>query len=100
MELTVVSPSSTHTRVTGMKKNVHKVNGEVVSKLLSLGDILYRETVNNVIGTRLNPNNRNLSCGGTSGGGEGAFQALRGSLVGLGTVIGGLVRILAALNWI
>lgn len=87
---------------------VHQVNSQVVSELLQQGAVLYcktslpqtlllGETVNNLIGTTLNPNNRNLSCGGSSGG-EGALQALRGSLVGLGTDIGGSVRIPAAFN--
>lgn len=92
------------------EKLVHKVNSQVVSDLLEQGAVLYcktslpqtlllGETVNNLIGTTLNPNNQNLSCGGSSGG-EGALQALRGSLVGLGTDIGGSVRIPAAFNGI
>jgi len=87
---------------------VHRVNSQVVSELLSLGAVLYcktslpqtlllGETVNNLIGQTLNPNNQNLSCGGSSGG-EGALQALRGSVVGLGTDIGGSLRIPAAFN--
>lgn len=44
-----------------------------------------------------NPKNRNLSCGGSSGG-EGALIALRGSPVGFGTDIGGSIRIPAAFN--
>jgi amidase len=87
---------------------VHKVNSQVVSELLSLGAVLYcktslpqtlllGETVNNLIGQTLNPNNQNLSCGGSSGG-EGALQALRGSVVGFGTDIGGSLRIPAAFN--
>lgn len=87
---------------------VHKVNSQIVTELLDLGAVLYcktslpqtllfGETVNNIIGRTLNPNNQNLSCGGSSGG-EGALQALRGSVVGLGTDIGGSVRIPAAFN--
>ncbi|KAI4268032.1 MAG: hypothetical protein L6R38_007989, partial [Xanthoria sp. 2 TBL-2021] len=85
---------------------VHRVNSQVVEELLSLGAVLFcktslpqtlllGETVNNIIGTTLNPVNQLLSCGGSSGG-EGALQALRGSSVGLGTDIGGSVRIPAA----
>ncbi|KAI4162301.1 MAG: hypothetical protein LQ342_004015 [Letrouitia transgressa] len=44
-----------------------------------------------------NPKNRNLSSGGSSGG-EGAVIALKGSPIGLGTDIGGSVRIPAAFN--
>ncbi|KAI4099500.1 MAG: hypothetical protein LQ339_005927 [Xanthoria mediterranea] len=85
---------------------VHRVNSQVVEELLSLGAVLFcktslpqtlllGETVNNIIGTTLNPVNQLLSCGGSSGG-EGALQALRGSSVGFGTDIGGSVRIPAA----
>ncbi|KAJ6036184.1 general amidase [Penicillium herquei] len=85
---------------------VYKVESQIVGELLSLGAVLYcktslpqsllfGETVNNIIGQTLNPVNQNLSCGGSSGG-EGALQALRGSSVGLGTDIGGSVRIPAA----
>ncbi|KAF8421819.1 amidase signature domain-containing protein [Tirmania nivea] len=55
----------------------------------------FGETVNNLIGRTLNPVNQNLSCGGSSGG-EGALLALGGSSVGIGTDIGGSVRIPAA----
>ncbi|KAK0386104.1 hypothetical protein NLU13_5941 [Sarocladium strictum] len=85
---------------------VHKVESQVVSELLLLGAVIYcktslpqtlmcGETINNLIGQTLNPINQGLSCGGSSGG-EGALQALRGSSVGLGTDIGGSVRIPAA----
>lgn len=76
---------------------VHKVNSQVVEELVSLGAVLYcktslpqtlllGETVNDIIGTTLNPVNQFLSCEGSSGG-KGALQALRGSSVGLGTDI-------------
>ncbi|KAE8154450.1 amidase signature domain-containing protein [Aspergillus avenaceus] len=85
---------------------VFNVNSQVVTELLALGAVLYcktslpqtlmlGETVNNIIGRTLNPVNQNLSCGGSSGG-EGALSALHGSSVGLGTDIGGSVRIPAA----
>ncbi|KAF8451454.1 amidase signature domain-containing protein [Kalaharituber pfeilii] len=85
---------------------VHKVESQIVKELLSLGAVLYcktslpqtllfGETVNNLIGQTLNPVNQNLSCGGSSGG-EGALQALGASSVGVGTDIGGSVRIPAA----
>lgn len=88
----------------------HKIESQVVAELLSLGAVLYcktslpqtllfGETKNNLIGETLNPNNQLLSCGGSSGG-EGALQALRGSSLGLGTDIGGSVRIPAAFNGI
>jgi hypothetical protein len=45
----------------------------------------------------VNPHNNKLSCGGSSGG-EGALIALRGSVMGLGTDIGGSIRIPAGFN--
>ncbi|KAL8991521.1 MAG: hypothetical protein Q9169_007847 [Polycauliona sp. 2 TL-2023] len=85
---------------------VHQENSQLVEELMSLGAILFcktslpqtlqlGETVNNIIGTTLNPVNQLLSCGGSSGG-EGALQALRGSSIGFGSDIGGSVRIPAA----
>ena len=81
---------------------------EMVVELRNLGAILYvktavphtlmaGETVNNIIGYTWNPKNRNLSCGGSSGG-EGALISLKGSPVGFGTDIGGSIRIPAAFN--
>lgn len=81
---------------------------EMVKELRSLGATLYcktsvphtlmcGETVNNVIGYTWNPKNRNLACGGSSGG-EGALISLRGSPGGFGTDIGGSIRIPAAFN--
>ncbi len=81
---------------------------EMVRELRNLGAVLYcktsvphtlmtGETVNNIIGYTWNPKNRNLSQGGSSGG-EGALIGLRGSPLGLGTDIGGSIRIPAAFN--
>ncbi|KAL6714524.1 hypothetical protein ACLMJK_007949 [Lecanora helva] len=81
---------------------------EMVRELRALGAVLYcktnvphslmsGETNNNILGYTTNPKNRNLSCGGSSGG-EGALIALRGSPLGLGTDIGGSIRIPAAFN--
>ncbi|KAF8332353.1 amidase [Cantharellus anzutake] len=50
------------------------------------------ETHNNVFGRTFNPYNRSLTCGGSSGG-ESALLALGGSPLGIGTDIGGSVRI-------
>lgn len=94
----------------GDPKQAHQVESQLTTELLSLGAVLYcktslpqtlllGETKNNIIGQTLNPHNRNLSCGGSSGG-EGALQALRGSSLGVGTDIGGSVRIPAAFNGI
>ncbi|PCD29426.1 hypothetical protein AU210_011963 [Fusarium oxysporum f. sp. radicis-cucumerinum] len=79
------------------------VESQIVTELLSLGAVLYcktslpqtllfGETKNNIVGQTLNPINQNLSCGGSSGG-EAALMALGGSSVGVGTDIGGSLRI-------
>lgn len=84
----------------------HQVESQITKELLSCGAVLYcktsvpqtlilGDTYNNVIGRTLNPHNHNLSCGGSSGG-EAALMALRGSTLGVGTDIGGSVRIPAA----
>ncbi|KAI9743014.1 MAG: Acetamidase [Claussenomyces sp. TS43310] len=81
---------------------------EIVRELRSLGSVLFcktsvphtlmvGETLNNIIGYTWNPKNRNLSCGGSSGG-EGALIGLKGSPIGLGTDIGGSIRIPAGFN--
>ncbi|KZT51752.1 amidase, partial [Calocera cornea HHB12733] len=75
----------------------------LVEMLISLGAIPYvrtnvpqtlmwGETYNNVYLRTVNPYNRLLTPGGSSGG-EGALLALRGSPLGVGTDIGGSVRI-------
>ena len=89
--------------------NKEKVfESEMVKELRNLGAVLYcktsvphtlmaGETVNNIIEYTWNPKNRNLTCGGSSGG-EGALIGLRGSPLGFGTDIGGSIRIPAAFN--
>ncbi|KAK6846198.1 amidase [Apiospora arundinis] len=85
-----------------------KFESEMVRELRQLGAVLYcktavphtlmcGETVNNIIEYTWNPTNRNLSCGGSSGG-EGALIALGGSPGGFGTDIGGSIRIPSAFN--
>lgn len=79
---------------------------QLVEELSSLGAVLYckascpqtlllGEPVNNLIGSTMNPANQLLSCGGSSGG-EAALLALGGSSIGVGTDIGGSVRIPAS----
>ena len=53
--------------------------------------------VKTTISITVNPHSNKLSCGGSSGG-EGALIALRGSVLGLGTDIGGSIRIPAGFN--
>jgi amidase len=57
------------------------------------------ETYNNVWGYTSNPYNTEYGCGGSSGG-EGSLLAQRGAPLGVGTDIGGSVRIPAASNGI
>lgn len=74
----------------------------LVELLLNAGAVLYAktnvpatlmsgETVNNVFGRSLNPYNRKLTPGGSSGG-ESALVAFGGSYLGVGTDIGGSIR--------
>ena len=73
----------------------------LVSTLRSLGAVFYVKTnqpqaimhleTDSFLGRTLNPYNINLSAGGSSGG-EAALVALRGSVMGLGTDIGGSIR--------
>ncbi|EME39131.1 hypothetical protein DOTSEDRAFT_91596 [Dothistroma septosporum NZE10] len=83
-------------------------NSQLVDLLLDLGAILYcktnipltlmtADTHNNVFGRTLNPHRLDLTAGGSSGG-EGALVAIRGSVIGVGTDIGGSVRIPALCN--
>lgn len=57
--------------------------------------LMWPETFNNVFGRTTNPNNVSLTSGGSSGG-EGALVALKGSPLGVGSDIGGSVRIPSA----
>lgn len=50
------------------------------------------DSINNVFGRTMNPLNRKLTAGGSSGG-EGVVTAMRGSVVGWGTDVGGSIRI-------
>ncbi|EIM92443.1 general amidase [Stereum hirsutum FP-91666 SS1] len=59
--------------------------------------LMWSETYNTVFGRTVNPRNRTLTCGGSSGG-EGALIAMKGSILGVGSDIGGSVRIPAAMN--
>ncbi|KAH8698925.1 putative general amidase [Talaromyces proteolyticus] len=82
----------------------------LVELLRSLGAIIIAKTnvpqtmsfldsVNNIFGRTLNPLNRSLTAGGSSGG-EGVAVAMRASMVGFGTDIGGSIRIPAMCNGI
>ena len=85
-------------------------NSIIVDIVLSLGGVVYvktcvpqtimiGETRSNLLGVTLNPWNRELSCGGSSGG-EGSLLAMKGSICGIATDIGGSIRFPSALNGI
>ncbi|UJR07732.1 hypothetical protein I4U23_012016 [Adineta vaga] len=94
----------------GYLGHIEERNSILVDILLSLGGILYvktalpqtimfGETKSNLLGRTINPLNRELSCGGSSGG-EGSLVAMKGSICGLGTDIGGSIRFPSAVNGI
>ncbi|PVH85544.1 putative fatty-acid amide hydrolase [Cadophora sp. DSE1049] len=83
-------------------------NSALVDMLLDLGGVLYCKTNlpqsimtgdshNNIFGRTLNPRNKLLTAGGSTGG-EGALLALRGSILGVGTDIGGSIRVPSVCN--
>lgn len=83
-------------------------NSALVEHLLSLGAILYCKTNipqtmmaldshNNIFGRVRNPAHKDLTPGGSSGG-EGALVCLHGSPLGIGTDVGGSIRIPALCN--
>lgn len=87
-----------------------KENSALAAMLLDLGAVLYCKTNlpqlimtgdsdNNVFGRTLNPRNAALTAGGSTGG-EGALIALRGSVLGVGTDIGGSIRVPSVCNGI
>ncbi|KIX92759.1 uncharacterized protein Z520_11611 [Fonsecaea multimorphosa CBS 102226] len=83
-------------------------NAPLVNLLLSLGCVIIAKTnipqtlasldsVNNVFGRTMNPINRLCTAGGSSGG-EGVLVAMKGSIIGIGTDIGGSIRVPAMCN--
>jgi Asp-tRNA(Asn)/Glu-tRNA(Gln) amidotransferase A subunit family amidase len=85
-----------------------KTNSPLVDILLQAGAVLYCKTNipqtmmaldshNNIFGRVLNPLNIKLTAGGSSGG-EGALIAMRGSVLGVGTDVGGSIRVPAMCN--
>ncbi|KAF9872420.1 amidase [Colletotrichum karsti] len=83
-------------------------NAPLIDLLLSLGCVIIAKTnipqtlasldsVNNVFGRTMNPINRLCTAGGSSGG-EGVMAAMKGSMIGIGTDIGGSIRIPAMCN--
>ncbi|PQE29445.1 general amidase protein [Rutstroemia sp. NJR-2017a WRK4] len=91
-----------------LAENPAKENSLLVDLLLEAGAVLYCKTNipqtlmaldsdNNLFGRVLNPKDRRVTAGGSSGG-EGALVAMRGSVLGVGTDVGGSIRIPAMCN--
>jgi amidase len=59
--------------------------------------LMHLECSSPIYGTTVNPFNRTLTCGGSTGG-EGALLAMKGSPLGVGTDIGGSIRCPAGNN--
>ncbi|OKL63993.1 hypothetical protein UA08_00127 [Talaromyces atroroseus] len=87
-----------------------KEHSALAAMLIDLGAVLYCKTNlpqaimtgdsdNNIFGRTLNPRNKMLTVGGSTGG-EGALIALRGSILGVGTDIAGSIRIPSLCNGI
>lgn len=85
-------------------------NSALAAMLIDLGAVLYCKTNlpqtimtgdsdNNIFGRTLNPRNKLFTAGGSTGG-EGALIALRGSILGVGTDIGGSIRVPSVCNGI
>ncbi|KAJ3324186.1 hypothetical protein HDU93_002855 [Gonapodya sp. JEL0774] len=68
-----------------------RAGGVLISKTNVPQSLMDGETFNYIFGRTLNPNNRNVSPSGSSGG-EGALIRMRGALIGVGSDIGGSVR--------
>ncbi|KAJ5530727.1 hypothetical protein N7527_004120 [Penicillium freii] len=91
----------------GLTNNPAKADKSVARTLRRLGAVLYVKTnlpqsmmmsdsYNHVFGQCVNPFNRELISGGSSGG-EASLLAARGSVLGIGTDLGGSIRIPASL---
>jgi amidase len=86
----------------GWTGRVSQADSALVKCLLQQGAVLYcytnmpqalfsGETICNLHGRTVNPHNRALAVGGSSGG-EGALVAMHGSPLGVGSDIGGSIR--------
>ncbi|KAH8694111.1 amidase signature domain-containing protein [Talaromyces proteolyticus] len=89
--------------VSFLDNELPETNSTLIDVLLQLGAVLYVKTnipqsmmvadsENNIFGRTLNPLRTSMTAGGSTGG-EGALIALRGSLIGVGTDIGGSIRV-------
>jgi amidase len=104
--LNVKGQCTTAGYVSYARKPQKEQDSGVVELLRNAGAILYcktnnpqsmmsLETVNNIYGRTVNPWNNKIGPGGSSGG-EGALVAMHGSPLGIGTDVGGSIRVPAA----
>ncbi|CAH0036341.1 unnamed protein product [Clonostachys solani] len=87
-------PSTTTTPIIQL---VEEAGAVVIAKTNVPQTMLVAECDNNVFGHTGNPVVNHLSCGGSSGG-EGSLSAFRGNVLGIGTDVGGSIRLPAAFN--
>jgi amidase len=96
--------------IAAFAENPAQENSLLVDMLLEQGAVIYCKTNvpqtlnsldsdNHLFGRTLNPRNLKATAGGSSGG-EGALIAMRGSVLGVGTDIGGSIRIPSMCNGI
>jgi amidase len=94
--------------IAGLAFKPAESNSALVDILLGAGAVLYCKTNvpqtlmaldsdNWLFGRLRNPRNGDVTAGGSSGG-EGALIAMRGSVLGVGTDVGGSIRIPAMCN--
>jgi Asp-tRNA(Asn)/Glu-tRNA(Gln) amidotransferase A subunit family amidase len=88
--------------------NTSKDDAAIVKTFRKLGAVVFArtnqpqagmhlETSNNIYGTTVNPKNRQLTAGGSTGG-EAALMGMNASVLGIGGDIGGSIRVPAAFN--
>ncbi|KAK0713245.1 amidase signature domain-containing protein [Lasiosphaeria miniovina] len=109
VSLKEIIPLAGHTSSTGLlvTRHVDDADSQLVAILRAAGAVFYCKTAQpqavmsyesaSPAGRVLNPHHTGLSAGGSSGG-EAALVALRGSVLGIGSDIGGSVRGPAALS--
>jgi amidase len=85
------------TKTTYIIELVKAAGAVVIAKTNVPQTMLVAEADNNVFGQTKNPVVHHLTCGGSSGG-EGSNMAFRGSAIGVGTDVGGSIRVPAAAN--
>jgi amidase len=81
-----------HSEDAALVKQIKRAGGIVFAKTNIPQTLVAYECLNHVFGTCKNPVNTDFACGGSSGG-EGAIVKMAGSVIGIGTDIGGSIRI-------